>query len=75
VLNTFSAISVLRRSCYSKPPAFWQVLRDGAPLTLDVQLMKPEPLVPMHLAGRDPAFFVVAGARPIVIWVAHGPQQ
>ena len=28
--------------------------------------MKPEPLVPMHLAGRDPAFFVVAGApRPL----------
>jgi len=39
-----------------------QVLRDGAPLTLDVQLMKPTPLVPMHLAGQDPTFFVVAGA-------------
>ena len=39
-----------------------QVLREGAPLTLDVQLMKPTPLVPMHLAGRDPSFFVVAGA-------------
>ena len=51
-----------------------QVLRDGAPLTLDVQLMKPTPLVPMHLAGRDPTFFVVAGASllsapvPHVVW-------
>ena len=37
------------------------VLRGGEPLTVDVKLMRPDALVPRHLAGADPAFLVVAG--------------
>ena len=39
-----------------------EVLRDGKPLVLDIKLNKPRPLVPMHLSGKDPSFFVIAGA-------------
>ena len=39
----------------------WQVLRGGAPMTLDIGLAAPQPLVPLHLAGADPSFLIVAG--------------
>ncbi len=38
-----------------------EVLRDGKPLELDIQLSAPQPLVPLHLAGADPSFLVVSG--------------
>ena len=38
-----------------------EVLRGGAPLQLDISLAAPQPLVPLHLAGADPSFLVVAG--------------
>ena len=39
-----------------------EVLRGGTPLQLDISLAAPQPLVPLHLAGADPSFLVVAGA-------------
>lgn len=44
-----------------------EVLREGQELALDIQLNKPHPLVPMHLSGQDPSFFVVAGAHAFPI--------
>ena len=42
-----------------------EVLRGGAPLQLDISLAAPQPLVPLHLAGADPSFLVVAGVLRI----------
>lgn len=38
------------------------VLREGKELKLDISLMTPKALVPLHLGGKDPSFLVVSGA-------------
>ena len=37
------------------------VWREGKEVQLTIQLMRPRLLVPLHLANKDPSFFVVAG--------------
>ena len=37
------------------------VLRGGKELEVDVELVQPRSLVPLHLEGNNPSFFVVAG--------------
>lgn len=37
------------------------LLRNGEEIKETVTLMHPEPLVPHHLSGRDPSYFILAG--------------
>lgn len=37
------------------------VLRGGKEMQVEVLLMAPQPLVPLHLSGQDPSFLVIAG--------------
>ncbi|GAB4817615.1 hypothetical protein N2152v2_004661 [Parachlorella kessleri] len=46
------------------------ILRNGQPMTVQLELMRPNSLVPHHLHGRDPSFLVVAG---IVFTVLTAP--
>ena len=46
---------------FSGETATLRLLRAGEPMTVDVTLSRPEPLVPLHLAGDDPQYLVVAG--------------
>jgi hypothetical protein len=50
------------------------VLRDGRELELEVKLLKPRALVPLHLNGKDPAYLVIAGTSVhdrLVCWPAR----
>jgi len=37
------------------------ILRNGIPMDLQVQLSKPTNMVPSHLNGNDPSYFILAG--------------
>ena len=59
------AFNYLVSQKYTGEQAELQVLRQGRPLTLAITLPRPAALVPLHLHGRDPSFFVVAGGDPL----------
>lgn len=41
-----------------------RVLRDGQPRELDIELVVPRPLVPIHLNNQEPSYLVVSGELP-----------
>ena len=55
------AFSYLTSQKFTGDMAEVHLLRNGQELTLNLQLMKPAPLIPHHLDGNDPSYFVVAG--------------
>ncbi|KAK9820002.1 hypothetical protein WJX72_005011 [[Myrmecia] bisecta] len=55
------AFNYLISQKYTGEHAVLDVLRDGAELQVDVTLVRPTSLVPLHLSGADPSFLVVAG--------------
>jgi hypothetical protein len=46
---------------YAGEQAALTVWRDGQELQMDVQLSRPQPLVPLHLDGGNPSYLIVAG--------------
>lgn len=64
------AFSYLTSQKFTGDVCALDILRDGVELHEDVQLMRPNALVPHHLAGGDPSYFVVAG---VVFTVATEP--
>ncbi|KAK9813853.1 hypothetical protein WJX73_001994 [Symbiochloris irregularis] len=55
------AFNYLVSQKFSGETAELEVLRGGQPHTLQVTLTRPSPLVPLHLDGQDPSYFVIAG--------------
>ena len=55
------AFNYLVSQKYTGETADVEVLRDGQPMKLSVSLARPAALVPLHLNGRDPSYFVIAG--------------
>ena len=55
------AFNYLTTQKYAGEQAVLDVWREGLEVQLTIQLMQPRLLVPLHLANRDPSFFVVAG--------------
>lgn len=56
------AFTYLVSQKYTGEAAELEVLRKGEPHRMSVTLARPAALVPLHLAGKDPSFFIVAGA-------------
>eukprot|EP00891_Asterochloris_glomerata_P000409 jgi/Astpho2/409/fgenesh1_pm.00011_%23_7_t len=64
-----------------------RVLRDGQPRELDIELVVPRPLVPIHLNNQEPSYLVVSGivftpcCEPYLVeeygeeWMSHAPPQ
>lgn len=55
------AFGYLTSQKFSGDMARVDILREGQETTVDVQLMRPNSLVPHHLNGADPSYLVVAG--------------
>lgn len=55
------AFNYLTSQKFSGEQAVVEVWREGREVQLTIQLMQPRLLVPLHLANKDPSFFVVAG--------------
>lgn len=55
------AFNYLTTQKYAGEQAVLDVWREGLEVQLTIQLMQPRLLVPLHLANKDPSFFVVAG--------------
>lgn len=55
------AFTYLVSQKYTGEAAELEVLRKGEPHRMSVTLARPAALVPLHLAGKDPSFFIVAG--------------
>lgn len=47
------------------------VLRDSKEVTVNVPLMKPAPLIPHHLTGADPSYFILGGLVFTVVTVPY----
>lgn len=55
------AFNYLVSQKYTGEHADLEVLRKGQLMKLNMALARPAALVPLHLNGRDPSFFVIAG--------------
>ncbi|KAL4447366.1 hypothetical protein ABPG77_007399 [Micractinium sp. CCAP 211/92] len=55
------AFSYLTSQKFTGDIATLDILREGKPMQLQIQLMRPNSLVPHHLGGSDPSYLVVAG--------------
>ena len=55
------AFSYLVSQKYTGEHARLDIWRDGSEVNVEVKLDRPQPLVPLHLNGRDPSYLVVAG--------------
>ncbi|PSC72432.1 Protease Do-like 9 isoform B [Micractinium conductrix] len=55
------AFSYLTSQKYTGDIAHLDILREGKPEHLSIKLMRPNSLVPHHLGGRDPSYFMIAG--------------
>ena len=55
------AFSYLTSQKFTGDVCSLDILRDGVESTVSVQLMRPNALIPHHLAGGDPSYLVVAG--------------
>lgn len=52
-----------------------EVLRGGQLHTVHASLDAPQALVPLHLAGADPSFLIIAGGPPAVPTQTHTLSQ